>query len=118
MNLSTKQITFLRDIHSSIKVDKTSGWRYHPFDGLSVIPSFIKLIGDDKVYLIIPFMATSKSLSKPRLRLSQPFLVNNKSTSILIAKLVLNQWESSGFKVNEGSVYLGFEYKEVWFSEK
>jgi hypothetical protein len=104
---------------ANISVDKTSGWRHHYFDVLSEIPSFIKLIGDGKIYLIIPFMATSKSLSKPRLRLSQPFLVNNKSNSILIAKLVLNQWESSGFNVNEASsVYIGFEFKEVWFSYK
>jgi len=119
MNLSTKQITFLREMPANISVDKTSGWLHHYFDVLSEIPSFIKLIGDGKIYLIIPFMATSKSLSNPRLRLSQPFLVNNKSTSILIAKFVLNQWQSSGFNVNEASsVYLGFEYKEVWFSYK
>ncbi len=118
MNLSTKQITFLREIPGNISVDKTSGWLHHYFDVLSEIPFFIRLIGDGKIYLIIPFMGTSKSLSKPRLRLSQPFLVNNKSSSILIAKLVLNQWESSGFKLNEGSIYLSFEYKEVWLSKK
>lgn len=119
MNLSTNNITFLREMPSNINVDKTSGWLHHYFDVLSEIPSFIKLIGDGKIYLIIPFMATSKSLSNPRLRLCQPFLVNNKSNSILIAKLVLNQWESSGFNVNEASsVYLGFEFKEVWLSFK
>jgi hypothetical protein len=91
MNLSTKQITFLRDIHSSMNVDKTSGWRHHPFNGLSIneISSFIKLIGDDKVYLLIPFFVSSKSLSNARLRLSEPFLVNNKSNSVLITKFIM-----------------------------
>ena len=93
MNLSTKQITFLRDIHSSMNVDKTSGWRHHPFNGLSIneISSFIKLIGDDKVYLLIPFFVSSKSLSNARLRLSEPFLVNNKSNSVLITKFIMEQ---------------------------
>lgn len=119
MNLSTNNITFLREMPSNINVDKTSGWLHHYFDVLSEIPSFIKLIGDGKIYLIIPFMATSKSLSNPRLILSQPFLVNNKSTSILIAKFVLNQCESSEFNVNgASSLYIGFEFKEVWFSYK
>jgi hypothetical protein len=56
-------------------VDKTSGWRHHQFDGLNVyeISSFIKLIGDDKVYLLIPFFVSSNSLSNARLRLSEPF---------------------------------------------
>ena len=81
MNLSTSNITFLKDVHPSIKVDKTSGWRHHYFDGLSVmeISSFIKLIGYDKTYLLIPLFASSKSLSTASLNLSEPFLVNNKA---------------------------------------
>jgi len=103
MKLSRNQITFLSDIHSSINVDKTSGWRQHQFDGLTVyeISSFLKLIGDDKVYLLIPFFVSSNSLSNPRLRLSEPFLVNNKSNSALIIKFIMEQWNSSGFSINE-----------------
>jgi len=120
MNLPSNNINFLRDVPSNIKVDLTSGWRHHYFDeSLLDLSTFIKLIGDDKIYLLIPLFAGSISLQTATLILSEPFLVNNKSTSILIAKLVLNQWESSGFKVNEASsVYLGFEFKEVWFSDK
>jgi len=94
MNLTTKQITFLRDIHSSINVDKTSGWRYHYFDGLSVyeISTFIKLIGDDKIYLLIPIFANSNSWSHATLNLSRPFLVNNKSNSDLnINSIIINE---------------------------
>jgi hypothetical protein len=93
MNLTTKQITFLRDVPSSIKVDKTSGWRHHYFDGFNIheISSYIKLIEDDKIYLVIPFFASSKSLSNARLRLSEPFLVNNKSNSDLITRFILDQ---------------------------
>lgn len=120
MNLTTKEITFLKDIHSSIKVDRTSGWRPHYFDGLSIseISSFIKLIGDDKVYLLIPLFAGSKSLSTATLNLSEPFLVNNKSNSVLIVKFIMDQWNSSGFDKNqERGIEIG-EYRFITPEEK
>jgi len=63
--MTRNQITFLKDIPSNFKVDKTSGWRHHYFDDLSIISlsSFIKLIGDDKIYLIIPFFGCPNSAS-------------------------------------------------------
>ncbi len=87
MNLSTNQITFLRDVHSSIKVDMTSGWRHHYFDGsINELSTFLKKIEDDKIYLLIPLFAASKSLNSATLNLSESFLVNNKSNSALIIK--------------------------------
>jgi hypothetical protein len=51
MNLTTNNISFLKDIDSSIKVDMRSGWRPYYFDGFSIdeISSFINSIGDDKI---------------------------------------------------------------------
>lgn len=99
MNLSRNQISFLRDIPSNIKIDMNSGWRHHYFDGsLIEISNFIKKIGDDKIYLLIPLFKSSKSLSKATLNLSEPFLVDNKSNPTLIIKFILEQWYSSGFK--------------------
>lgn len=90
MELTKNNITFLRDIHSSIKVDMTSGWRHHYFDGsISELSSFIKLIGDDKIYLLIPLFSNSVSLSIATLNLSEPFLVDNKSNPELIIKIYL-----------------------------
>ncbi len=108
MNLSTNQITFLRDVHSSIKVDMTSGWRHHYFDGLSLseISSWIKLIGDDKVYLLIPFFSSSKSLQIATLNLSESFLVDNKSNPDLVTNFILKQWNSSGFAlIKDNNIY-------------
>jgi hypothetical protein len=117
MNLTTKEITFLRYVNSSFKIDMKSGWRHHYFDVLSEISSFIKLIGDDKIYLIIPFFGSSKSPSNPRLRLSDPFLVNNKSNSLLIVKFIMEQWKSSGFDISEGTIIsVSFEFKRVWIN--
>lgn len=119
MNLTTHDITFLKNLDPSIKVDMRSSWRHHYFDGLSIneISSFIKLIGDDKIYLLIPLFAGSKALSIATLNLSEPFLVNNKSNSALITKFIMDQWYSSGFNINEKTlITFTFKFKRVWIS--
>jgi len=121
MNLSTYQITFLRHIPSDIKVDLTSGWRHHYFDGFTIgeILSFIESIGDDRIYLLIPLFAKSKSVKCATLNLSEPFLVNNKSNPALIIQFIVEQWKSSGFEFREGTqIIFSFKFKRVWFSYK
>nr|UEP17204.1 hypothetical protein [Russula sp.] len=121
MNLTTNNISFLKDIHPSINVDKRSRWRQHYFDGLDIvqISSFIKFIGDDKIYLLIPLFMDSKSLSKPTLNLSEPFLVNNKSNSVLITRFILDQYYSSGFKLKEDIPFIfSIKFKRVWIIEE
>lgn len=120
MNLPTNKITFLRDVPSNIKVDKTSGWRHYYFDGsISELSTFIKLIGDDKIYLLIPLFANSTSPKSATLNLSEPFLVNNKSNSALIIKFILRQWKSSGFEIRKGTIItFSLKFKRVWFTYK
>jgi hypothetical protein len=120
MNLTTNNITFLRDVPSNLSVDSKSGWRYHYFDGsLTELSTFIKLIGNDKIYLLIPLFASSKSLSRATLNLSEPFLVDNNSNSSLILRFILEQWDSSGFEVKEGTIVsFSFKFKRVWISYK
>lgn len=120
MELTRKNITFLKDIRSSINVDMTSGWRHHYFDGsLFEIGKFIRLIGDEKIYLLIPLFCSYKSLKDATLNLSEPFLVNNKSNPQLIINFIAEQWKSSGFekKENVAMVY-SFKFKRVWISYK
>lgn len=115
MNLSRNQITYLRDVPSDIKVDLSSGWRHHYFDGsISELSNFIKLIGDDKIYLLIPLFANSKSLKTATLNLSEPFLVDNESSPGLIINFIGQQWESSGFALREGTrITFSFKFKRV-----
>ena len=121
MNLTTINITFLKHIPSNIKVDKTSSWRHHYFDGLNLgeLYNFINQIGDDRIYLLIPLFTSSESLSMPTLNLSEPFLVDNQSNVELIIKFIIAQWKSSGFEIKQGtSISLCFKFKRVWFSDK
>lgn len=120
MDLSVNQITFLRDIPSNIKVDMTSGWRHHYFEGsLIEISDFISKIGDNKIYLLIPLFASSKSLSLATLNLSEPFLVTNESNPQLIINFIMEQWNSSGFDLKgDRQITFSFKFKRVWWSYK
>nr|WEH01510.1 hypothetical protein [Russula griseocarnosa] len=68
-------------------------------------------------YLLIPLFATSKSLSKPTLNLSEPFLVDNKSNPYLIAKFILDQWKDSGFNLKR-EAFIIIKFKRVWINYK
>jgi hypothetical protein len=121
MNLTINNISFLKDLDINIKVDMRSGWRHHYIDAsnLGEITSFIRLIGEDKIYLIIPLFCTSQSLSLPTLNLSEPFLVNNQSNSSLIVKFIIDQYKSSGFTIKQHTtIIFAFKFKRVWFSDK
>lgn len=101
--MSREQITFLSDVPSNMAVDKTAGWRHHYFDeNIHELSTFIKSIGDDNIYLLIPLFAGSKSLKCATLNLSEPFLVDNKSNPKLIIKFILVQWVTSGFEIKPG----------------
>jgi hypothetical protein len=119
MNLSTTKISFLHEVPSHVEVDMSSTWRHHFFDtlGISEIHTYIKLIGDNKIYLIIPLLASTNAISPAVLNLSKPFLINNNSNSILITKFILDQFKNSGFSLNEKTpVTFAFKFKRVWIS--
>jgi hypothetical protein len=120
MNLPNDRIIFLRDVPSDIKVDMTSGWRTYYFDGsINDLSFFIKSIRDDKIYLVIPLFSNSTSLKNATLNLSEPFFVNNESNSALIIKFILDQWYSSGFSLNPGTlITFSIKFKRVWLSYK
>jgi hypothetical protein len=120
MNLTKNQITFLRDVPTDINVNTSSGWRHHYFNGsIEELSTFIKLIDDNKIYLLIPLFAASPSLRLATLNLSEPFLVNNQSNSALIINFIGKQWISSGFTLTEGTLLtFSFKFKRVWFSYK
>ena len=121
MNLTTNQITFLKNVPNDTAVDMRSGWRYHHFNDFTIeeLSSFIRIIGDDKIYLLIPLFASSKSLSDATLNLSEPFLIDNESNPALIIKFIIDQWNSSGFSRKQDClITFSFKFKRVWLSYK
>nr|YP_009487203.1 hypothetical protein [Russula abietina]AWB36105.1 hypothetical protein [Russula abietina] len=63
MNLSTNNISFLRDVHSSVEINMTSKWKYHSFNEFNIyeINTFIKSIDEWQIYLIIPLFTAINS---------------------------------------------------------
>lgn len=115
MNLTTTEITFLKNVHYSVVVDKSSQWKHHSFDALSLngISTFIRSIKDDKIYLMIPLFVGAHSTTKVTLNLSEPFLINNKSNPELILKFILDQWDNSGFYINTDITFI-IKFKRIW----
>ena len=121
MNLSQNKITFLKDVPSYLYINKTKRWYYHNFEDLTInqISEFIKLIYDDKIYMIIPMFANSQDISTATLNLSEPFLVNNRSNSRLIIKFIVDQWVSSGFDLKlDTRLHFAIKMKEVTINYK
>jgi len=97
--MTRTDISFIRNLPSTIRVDSNSNWCYkffHQFD-IYEISTFIKLIKDEKIYMIIPQFGGSESLSEPKLYLSEPFLIDNKSNPMLITEFLYEQWNKSCF---------------------
>ena len=120
--LSTINITFLKDLNKSIKVDTRSEWRLHYCNALCFddIYHFIQLLDNNSSfynsYLIDPLIKSS--CSGVSLKLSSAFLVNNRSNSKLISNFLIQQWENSGFDLNPKALHtFAFNYKKVWLSE-
>lgn len=120
MELTRYNITFLRNVPSDIKIDMSTRWRYHYFNGsIAELDSYIKLIKDDSIYLLIPIFADSNSITSATLNLSQPFLVDNKSNSVLIINFILAKYKTSIFEIKQGiSVTFALKFKRVWFHYK
>jgi len=115
--LTTKNITFLKDLNPKIKIDSKSGWKYHHSDCLwsGEIWFFIRIIRDDKICLMTPVFINTRS--GVTLNLSNPFLVNNKSNTDLIYNFIMSQWDNSGYYFKAKSISsFAIHYKEVKLS--
>lgn len=112
--LSIENITFLKDIKLSIKIDTRSEWRLHCCQALILaeIYRFLTLLSNNDSYLIQPLIVSS--CSGTSIRLSGAFLVNNKSNSVLITNFIVDQLEKSGFDLNSKAMHtFAFNYKKV-----
>jgi len=115
-NLSITKITFLNAIPSTVKVDTSSKVKYHTFESLTFfeIKKFVLSITEGNTYLVTPIFSVANMKNKPMLLLSEPFLINNRSNSMLIHNFIVSQWNDSGFNVDQ-DIQFSFRYKKVFF---
>jgi len=120
-NLTQKNISFLSLIDRSIDIDKSEKFCYLNLYNwkISIITQFLSKIKTDDVYLISPFISTTRKPKDPYLRLSEHFLITKESNPTLISTYFENQWCNSGFEVVEGeTAWLYLKYKKVYLTER
>jgi hypothetical protein len=118
-NFTTTKIDFLNNIDKSISIDKSARFHYlkiYTWEA-SNIAYFLKHIKYNDVYTVFPFISTSGLIKDPYLRLSDHFLVTNKSDPELIDRFLNEQWINTDFNVEcDKSLNLYFKIKRVTVS--
>lgn len=119
-NITKTHISFLSTIDKNLQIDKSKKYYYFNLYSwrLEIITRFISEIKDNDIYLIFPFITTTKRPNDAYLRLSDQFLVTNESNPKLISDYLESQWNYSGFEFSEDTqAWLYFKYKKVFISE-
>jgi len=115
-NFTTTKIDFLYTIDKSFSIDQSEKYHYlklYTWE-ISHIITFLKHIKDNEVYTVFPFITPTGLQKDPYLRLSDHFLVTNKSNPELINKFLNEQWINTDFNIDENKdIYLYFKIKKV-----
>jgi len=116
-NFTTNKIDFLRYIHKDLFVDKSEKFHYIKIYNweISHIILILNNIKDNEIYTVFPFISTSGLQNDAYLRLSDHFLVTNKSNPELINSFLKDQWNNSGFTTEKGILY--FKIKRIFISK-
>lgn len=120
-NYTNTRIDFLYLIDKSISIEKSGKTHYFKIYEwkVSSIQYFLSFIRDNEVYTVFPFISTSGLIKDPYLRLSEPFLVTNKSNQDLINNFLNDQWFDSAFTVEDETRFnLYFKFQRVTISSK
>ena len=102
-NFTTSKIDFLNNLDKKYKIDQSEKYFYINLYGWNtiIINTFLSRIRSNDVYLIFPFITTTKRFDDPYLRLSSQFLVTNESNPKLISDFLEKQWNNCGFEICE-----------------
>lgn len=113
-NYTTTKIDFINFIDKSIKNHgKIHYFRFFGWDKAEVI-NFLTQIPDDTVITVFPFVSATGRPEDSYLRLSNVFLVTNKSNPTLISDFLDNQYNNSAFTLENGeNASLYFKYRVV-----
>jgi hypothetical protein len=120
-NITNTYITFLSEIDKNLEIDKSEKYKFLNLYSwrIEIITIFINNIRDNDIFLIFPFITTTKRTDDPYLRLSNQFLVTNKSNPKLISDFLEKQWNKSDFMLsNESQCWLYIKYKKVYIRQK
>lgn len=88
-NFTTNKIDFLYNIDKSISINKSAKFHYIKIydNDINLIKHFLVCIKQNDIYTVFTFITCTGLLKDPYLRLSDHFLVTNKSNPELISKI-------------------------------
>ena len=117
-NFTSYKIDFLNHIDKNLSIDKSEKFFYFKVYNwkISHITLFLNNIKDNEIYTVFPFISTSGLMKDPYLRLSDHFLVTNKSNPELISNFLDDQWNNSDFNTENGILY--FKIKRITISNQ
>jgi|ERR1700677_116385 hypothetical protein len=119
--ISTREITMLKDIDTTIKINKIGKFNHFYIPNMEIrgINNFISKLEVDSVYSVIPFVSMLGRANDPYIVLSKQILISNNSSSKVIQDYLdykLNHAiQDFGLMNLDGSNYfqLIFKYKKV-----
>jgi hypothetical protein len=125
--ISTKEITFLKDLDRRITIIKigkfyynTNNYNFEDFFELNPnnTSRFLKQLNDNKIYTLIPFISINNKIDEPYMILSPQILVTNHSNGLLISDYINIKIEQSFdlfniYKLARFNII--FKYKQIEF---
>jgi len=116
--LSTKEISFLNDLDTRIKIIKDGKFKYYKMLYLELddIKNFLNNLDHDKIYTLIPFISVNNRSDEPYTVLSRQILITRNSKPVLINNYANNKINKAFELFNsdiKNSYYTIFKYKQV-----
>jgi hypothetical protein len=117
-NFTTNKIDFLHDIDKSFYIDKSLQLHYLRIKTweFSRIITFIEFIPNNEIFTVFPFISDTGLPQNPYLRLSDHFLVTNKSNPKLISDFLDKQWNNTDFSTENCILY--FKIRRITISKR
>jgi len=115
--ISTKEITYLKDLDKIIKLNKYGRfnyWRIYEITN-SKIWNFLKELEDNKVYTLIPYISANDRPDEPYIVLSQQILITPNSNINLLTEFITNKINNTInlYNITELEGVIIFQYKQV-----
>jgi len=91
--ISTKEITYLKDLDKRIKINKHGKFNYYKIYEFnhSKFWNFISELEDNKVYTLIPFISKNDRPNEPYIVLSQQILITYNTNPMILTKFIDNK---------------------------
>jgi len=121
--ISTKEITYLKDLDKRIKINKFGKFNYWRIyeDRNSKVWQFLSELEDNKVYTLILMFSKNNRPDEPYITLSQQILITSKSNSLLMTYFINNKLKETINLYNiselEGIIIFKFKPVKINFNE-